>query len=99
MALSKASVEKAIAIFREINPDIQGEIGYYGPAPAPEECPADMIIAYGRKDDGGYEGVFTIVREQNCTAIAGLFNAKSLSMRNTSFAKKHGDDAIRIGFF
>lgn len=105
MALSKTSVDKAIAIFREINPDIQGEIGYYDRQPSDLQ-PADMIVGSGRKDDGGYESISTIIRCEtlgDSKAIAERFGTliQQHGIRNSSFVKTYDghENAVRLGFY
>ncbi len=96
MALSKNSVKKAADLLKKINPKIKKA----NVIQADDVWQTDIVIGHDKKKDGGYETVFTNIKDIEPEQITAFNSLAGSTISNTSFVDPANENGItRIGFY
>ena len=96
MALSKTSVQKAWEILNEINPLANNS--FVAEHDENNKYQENMILGFGRKEDGGWENIFMNIRHITVEQ-RGLFEDLRHKISNTSFIDDMEYGYTRLGWF
>lgn len=97
MALSNQSVTNAIEILREVNPRARLEEREWSEAER-GLTPENVIIAYDRKGDGGFENVLIYVRDITPEQIE-IFDSQKEKVHNSAIFRDEGNGITVVGWF